>query len=45
MIFADVTPDLGAFEAGLELGIFIVLFTIASVLVVNWIIRTMGGSE
>lgn len=44
-VLAAVVPDLGAFEAGFEVGIFIVLFTIASVVVVNWIIRTIGGSD
>lgn len=41
---APVLPDMGAFIAGLELQVFIVLSTIAAVLIVNWIVRMMRSS-
>lgn len=41
----DPAPDLGAFAAGVELVIFTTLFTIMTFLVVNWIVKTMRGSD
>lgn len=41
----DPSPNLGAFGAGVELGIFTALFTIGSLLVVNWIVKTMRSSN
>lgn len=42
---APAVPDMGAFLAGVELQIFIVLFAIASVLIVNWIVGIMRSSR
>lgn len=41
----DPSPNFSAFGAGVELGIFTALFTIASLLVVNWIVKTMRSSN
>ena len=41
----DPAPNLSAFSAGVELAIFIALFTISSLLVLNWIIKTMRSSR
>lgn len=41
----EAAPDIGAFSAGVELGIFTALFTISSLLVVNWIVKTMRSSK
>lgn len=41
----DPSPNLSAFSAGIELAIFTALFTISSLLVVNWIIKTMRSSN
>jgi hypothetical protein len=41
----DPSPDFGSFTAGVELMVFVALFTIGAFLVVNWIIKTMRGSE
>lgn len=41
----DAAPNFSAFGAGVELGIFTGLFTIASLLVVNWIVKTMRSSN
>lgn len=41
----DPSPDFGAFGAGVELGIFTALFTISSLLVLNWIVKTMRSSN
>lgn len=47
MIFAaiDPAPNFSAFSAGVELAIFTALFTIGSLLVLNWIIKTMRSSN
>jgi hypothetical protein len=41
----DPSPNLSAFSAGIELAIFTALFTIGSLLVLNWIIKTMRSSR
>jgi len=41
----DPSPNFSAFGAGVELGIFTALFTISSLLVVNWIVKTMRSSK
>ena len=41
----DPSPNLPAFRAGVELGVFTALFTISSLLVVNWIVKTMRSSS
>jgi hypothetical protein len=41
----DSAPNLSAFSAGIELAIFTALFTISSLLVVSWIIKTMRSSK
>jgi hypothetical protein len=41
----DPAPNLSAFSAGVELAIFIALFTISSLLVLNWIVKTMRSSK
>jgi hypothetical protein len=41
----DPSPNFSAFGAGVELGIFTALFTIGSLLVVNWIVKTMRSSN
>lgn len=41
----DTAPNLSAFSAGIELAVFTALFTIGSLLVLNWIIKTMRSSR
>lgn len=41
----DPGPDLESFGAGVEISIFTALFTIGSLLVVNWIVKTMRSSS
>jgi hypothetical protein len=41
----DPSPNFSAFGAGLELIVFATLFTIGGLLVLNWIIKTMKGSD
>ena len=41
----DPSPDLSAFAAGVELIVFVVLFTISSFVVLNWILKTMRSSK
>jgi hypothetical protein len=41
----DPAPNLSAFSAGVELAIFIALFTISSLLALNWIVKTMRSSK
>jgi hypothetical protein len=41
----DPSPNFPAFGAGVELGFFIALFTISSLLVLNWIVKTMRSSK
>ncbi len=41
----DSAPDMDAFRAGTEIVIFAVVFTIASFVVLNWIIKTMRSSQ
>lgn len=41
----DPTPDFSAFGAGVELIVFVVLFTISSFVVLNWVLKTMRSSK
>jgi hypothetical protein len=41
----DPAPNMEAFLAGTEIVIFAVLFTIASFVVLNWIVKTMRSSQ
>src|SRR4051794_3939526 len=41
----DPAPNMSAFGAGLEVIVFTVLFSISALLVLNWIIKTMKGSD
>lgn len=41
----DPSPNFGAFASGVELMVFTALFTISVLLVLNWIIKTMKGSN
>ena len=38
-------PDFDSFTAGLELMVFTALFTIGALLVLNWIVKMMRGSD
>jgi hypothetical protein len=41
----DPAPNFSAFTTGLEIMVFSVLLTISGLLVLNWIIKTMKGSD
>jgi hypothetical protein len=41
----DPAPNMSAFGAGLEVIVFTILFGIGSLLVLNWVIKTMRGSD
>lgn len=41
----DPSPDFAAFGAGVELIVFVVLFTIGSFVVLNWVLKTMRSSK
>jgi uncharacterized membrane protein AbrB (regulator of aidB expression) len=41
----DPSPDLAAFGAGVELIVFVVLFTISSFVVLSWVLKTMRSSK
>jgi hypothetical protein len=41
----DPSPDLSAFGAGVELIVFVVLFTISTFVVLNWVLKTMRSSK
>ena len=41
----DPAPNMSAFGAGLEVIVFTVLFSISALLALNWIIKTMRGSD
>jgi hypothetical protein len=45
MSSAPIAPNLDAFTAGIEVEIFVVLFTIGALLIVNWVVRIMGSSN
>jgi hypothetical protein len=41
----DPSPHFGAFTSGVEIIVFTALFTISSLLVVGWIVKTMRSSK
>lgn len=41
----DPAPNFSAFGAGVELMVFVALFTVGALLTLNWIIKTIRGSS